>query len=120
MEQLKALEEYKQLSINYQEIREIMKNHLNKINNNFIKVKVTAEDVIYVLKKFKEGAIKKNDLLNWVNFIWFSDFYYYEETQENCIADVLTELEQGDEDEKYLSLPLINKYIHALCNNIEL
>ena len=72
-----------------------------------------------LLESFQKGDISKQQLLDWVNTVWFSGLFEY--CDENCdsIASVMNELEEIDEEGKELTFEKINKYIHALENNIE-
>jgi hypothetical protein len=115
----KALEKYKNL--------EISKNGLLMLVNKDLKtlkvhkpVEICTNDIIVLLENYKQGNITSNDLLDWVNTIWFTDLYEYCDLQSDCIASVMNELEEADEDIDKLSSSQIKKYIHILRNNIEL
>lgn len=72
------------------------------------------------MENYKQGKITSQDLHDWVNTIWFTDLYEYCDSQSDCIASVMNELEEADEDIEKISSSRIEKYINALKNNIEL
>lgn len=60
------------------------------------------------------------DLLDWVNAIWFTDLYEYCDSQSDFIASIMNELEEVDENIEKISSCNIEKYIEALRKNIEI
>ncbi len=84
------------------------------------KVVVSSQHVINLLLALKNGKITIEQLLDWVNTIWFKDWFKYNEEQEDCIASIMSELEELDEGHKVLSDEIISQYIFVLKNNIEL
>ena len=120
MNEEQALVNFKNFLVSRSEIEKTMSTRLRKVDDNFKKAEVNTSDLIFALETYKNEKITGLQLIEWVNFIWFSDFYYYKETQEDCIASVFSELEQGDEDIKYLSPEMIERYISALHENREM
>lgn len=116
--QKKYIEDYKNLKISLQELKNSLPNIF--FNHCDSRLTVYTEDVQNLLNSFQSGKIGKPELLNWVNTIWFSDLYVYDELQCDCIASILTELEEADERDNVLSKPNIDKYLFALRNNFEL
>jgi hypothetical protein len=59
----------------------------------------TASDVITAIKKYRAHEITLQNLVDWVNTLWFVDgLYNYEESQCDSIASVMDLLEELDED----------------------
>ena len=69
------------------------------------------------MTKFKNKAISKSDLLDWVNTVWFSELFEYDEKYCDTIADIMNELEEADEREEVLDDHNINKYLRSLKNS---
>lgn len=119
MELEKVLTKFKNL--------EIYKNELTNLFNTDLKATVIskpiivyASDVIKLLEFFRSGKITVQELLDWVNTIWFTDLFDYNDSQSDSIASVMNELEEVDENIDKLSTSNIERYIRALSNNIEL
>ena len=60
--------------------------------------KVSAKDVIMMIEEYISNNISLNQVLDWVNIIWFTDPYTYNFTEEDSIASVTTLLETLDEE----------------------
>ena len=115
----KSLEMFKNLQISKDELSKVFGgNLLNAKTDN--PVVISYRDVIHVLKTFKDGDISLTQLLDWVNTIWFTELYQYDEDHSDSIASVLTLLEELDEADKVLTASDIDKYIEALTNNQEI
>ena len=114
-----VLERYKNFKISKGELLKLVNQDLKTLK---IKkpVEICTSDVIALLENYKQGKITNQDLLDWVNIIWFTDVYEYCDSQSDCIASVMNELEEVDEDIEKISSSNIKKYIEALKNNIEI
>ena len=62
---------------------------------------------------YKEGSISEQALLKWVNTIWFTDWFTYHDEHSDCIASIMTELEEIDEEGKELTPIKVEKYLNA-------
>lgn len=78
----------------------------NKNNDSSPIVVVTIDDVAYTIDSALKKDITKTDLSDWVNFVWFSGYYSYEDKNQENIAQILNDLEDTDElsDDAYSSL----------------
>jgi hypothetical protein len=56
---------------------------------------------------------------SWVNTIWFTDLFEYEDEHSDSMASVFDKLEELDENNRILTAVDINKYIEALLKNEE-
>jgi hypothetical protein len=81
---------------------------------------VSNYHLINLLSKYKESALDEHVILDWVNTIWFTDWFTYEDTNCECIASIMSELEEIDEEGKELTTEKVDKYIYALERNIEI
>ena len=115
----RALEKYKRFEISKSELLKVVNNDLKTLKIQK-PIEVCTNDVIELLENYRQGRITSVDLIDWVNTIWFTDLYDYCDVQGDCIASVMNELEEADEDIEKLSLSRIDAYIHVLKNNIEL
>ena len=113
------LEMFKNLQISKKELCNNIgkKLHDITIDNPVI---VNTTDVINVLDAYKIGKISINQMLEWVNIVWFTDLFEYDERQCDSIASVLNVLEELDEKDKNLTEDDIDKYITVLLNNDEI
>ncbi len=61
-------------------------------------VTVTAHDVAAAINKYMAGGVSQDALVDWVNTIWFTDLYEYDDAESDCIGNVIAVLETLDED----------------------
>lgn len=117
MSHLEILEQYRDLKITKDKIESLIS---NEICDNA--VTVSSDHLIRLLTVYKHGKINLNKLIEWVNVVWFSDWFDYNDEQSDSIASVMTELEELDEEgkNKDLTLEKIEKYINALKNNLDI
>lgn len=92
----------------------------NNYNNDLEPIIVNKEHLIKLL----ESNLSDAQILEWVNFIWFSDFYDYDDNECNSIASVMDYLEELDEgncfnenvrNEMILSLKNNKEFFHNMC-----
>jgi len=112
----KYLIDFKDLRISKEELSD-------KLGGNLISLTVdepaiiSAADLINVLTAYRTGRI--DQLLDWVNTIWFTDLFDYNDDQCDSIASVMDRLDELDEDGRELTESDINEYIDALLKNKE-
>jgi len=116
---LQILEQFRDLVIDKNTLIQLLPLELKKIKTDK-PVEVCNRHVLLLLESYQKGVISKQWLLDWVNTVWFSGLFEYCDENCDCIASVMNELEEIDEDGKELTQKKINKYIHALENNIEI
>lgn len=83
-------------------------------------IEICNNHLVVVLENYQTGNISKQMVLDWVNIVWFSGLFEYCDEFCDCIASVMNELEEIDEDGKQLTNERVNEFIHALKNNIEI
>ena len=81
---------------------------------------VSSQHVIAMIEKFLNKDITIAQLIDWVNIIWFSDAFEYNESQCDSIASVMNKLEEMDEEGVAFSDADLIKWIESLKNNIEI
>lgn len=79
---------------------------------------VVVSDVIDAIEYYRKETITKKALVDWVNVLWFTDLYVYDEMYENAISSVMSLLETIDEDDTTFSDNEYEAMITALKNNI--
>lgn len=80
---------------------------------------ITKEDLCKVIQCYINNDIQLQQLVDWVNVIWFTDLYELLENENDSIMSVLEVLETLDEEETALSIEEFSKMIKALsCNSI--
>jgi hypothetical protein len=114
------LEQYKKLQLSKETLlKELQTRKDEKVLNDQV-VQIYARDVINILKQYQQKNVSQQQLIDWVNMIWFSDFYEYADEESDSIASVMDKLEELDETETSLSDSQINIFINALKNNEEI
>lgn len=112
------LEKYKKFEIKKSQLQDKLGQDLYNVEIES-PVEVRAEDVIQAIVKYSNNDINQQELLNWVNVIWFTDLFVYEEVHEDSISSVIEILEQLDESDFELTKEDWEKIIYCLRNNIE-
>ncbi len=113
-----ALENFRDLKISRAELLNILPKHSIELMNN--PVIVEREHIINMLTQYKNGKISKSNLVDWVNIIWFKDFYDCPDEYCDSMASVMDKLEELDEDENELNADQINFCIETLQQNNEI
>lgn len=111
---IEFLKKFRDLEIS----KAVLEEELNGAKASSI-VEVYAIHLIAVLKKYSTKEIDDAFLLDWVNTIWFSEWYFYNDDQCDSIASVMNVLEELDEGELILNQEKIEILINALENNLE-
>lgn len=109
----KNLERYKKLEITKQELVDTP-GFKSFGDSNII---LTKEDLIRVLQEFIKGKVNQTKLLEWVNFVWFSDWYNrdpYRDDNDERLLTIMYELEELDEQPDPLSIEKAKEYIRIL------
>jgi len=112
------LEMFKNLQISKKELSDRVGGNLLAAKSEYPET-VYNTDVIKVLTAFRSGRISLNQLLDWVNTVWFTELFDYDDEYNNSIASVLDKLEDLDEGDRKLTQHDIDEYIDALLRNKE-
>lgn len=81
---------------------------------------ISAEHVIKLLEFFRDKKIDQDFLLDWVNTVWFTDWYHCDEKYTDSLPEVMDILEELDEHDRGLSNEQIIAFIDSLKTNIPL
>ena len=61
-------------------------------------VAITRQDVIRLLKRYKQERLELADLFDWIHFVWFSDLFACEKLDADSIASVIQFLIDLEDD----------------------
>ena len=115
---LKSIQKFKELNISLSELRKQIPPELFKRCD--APAIVTREDVKRLLDQVLKNNLSKQALLEWVNTVMFDEIFDYDEDSSDCIASIISELEEADERDGVLSDSNIRKYLDCLAKNVEL
>lgn len=119
MEEIKYLEMFRDLKINKKELSLNLKGKLSILRMKNI-IEVSRENILRLLNLLDLGRVSVDDLMDWVDAIWYIEAFKYKENEAHCISSILSELEESDIDSSKLSSENIQKYLVALIENKEL
>ena len=80
---------------------------------------IKRSDVVNAIQLYKNGAISKDALVEWVNVVWFTELYVFDDEDVDSIVSVLEVLETMDEDDVIISENELSEMITALTSNTE-
>ena len=80
---------------------------------------ISRSDVVNAIQLLLNGIIKKDTLVEWVNVVWFTELYVFNDEDADSIVSVLEVLETMDEDDVIVSEDAFLKMITALTSNAE-
>ncbi|MBI4049509.1 MAG: hypothetical protein HY395_01680, partial [Candidatus Doudnabacteria bacterium] len=77
-----------------------------KYHNSSSLVSVTIEDLKNIINAGLQNKITKSDFSDWIDFVWFSGYYNYEDKDQEMIAQIMNDLEDTEQlsDSGYLDL----------------
>lgn len=80
---------------------------------------IKRRDVVNAIQLLENGTISKEALVDWVNVIWFTGLYVFDDEDADSIVSVLEVLETMDEDGVVISDNELSKMTTALAANTE-
>lgn len=117
-EHLIYVEKYKRLEISLAELKALVPHQLfHSCEKTCV---VYKEDVEKLLLCYRKEIITKDELIDWVNTIRFSELFDIDDSYCDSIAGILDELEEADERDEVLTQYNIDRYLNALEKNIEI
>lgn len=81
---------------------------------------VYKEDVEKLLICYQKKIITKDEVIDWVNTIRFSELFDIDDLYCDSIASIMDELEEADERDNVLTQYNIDRYLNALEKNVEI
>lgn len=82
-------------------------------------LQVSSKNVISAIDRYLCSEISKNQLVDWVNVLWFTDLFEYSDGEADSIASVMTVLESLDEEEVSITEHDYQKMKECLFHNQE-
>ena len=80
---------------------------------------IKRSDVVNAIQLLQNGTIPKDALIEWVNVVWFTELYVFDDEDADSIVSVLEVLETMDEDGVVISENELSEMITALSSNTE-
>jgi hypothetical protein len=90
---------------------------LRKLPNSLEGVAITIEfeTVKNIFDKLVSGDISIEQVIKWINLIWFKDLFIYEEEHRESISEMLYWLEQLDEES--ISLEYVSEKVSRIIKD---
>ena len=80
---------------------------------------IKRSDVVNAIQLLQNGTIPKDALVEWVNVVWFTELYVFDDEDADSIISVLDVLETTDEDDVIISENELSEMITAVTSNTE-
>ena len=80
---------------------------------------IKRSDVVNAIQLLQNGTISKDALVEWVNVVWLTELYVFDDEDADSIVSVLEVLETMDEDGVVISENELSEMITALSSNTE-
>ena len=110
------LNDFLKLRINLNQLKEKLGNDLYNVTVKTPE-KVFANDLILLIDQYVCGKISLQEIVDWVNVVWFTDLFEYNTIEEESIASVISVLETLDEDDIQFSNKDFMDMIECLSKN---
>lgn len=109
---------YRELKINKSDLQQRVGEDLHNVNCKKT-YHIRRSDVVNAIQLFLNDTIDKNTLVEWVNVVWFTELYMFDDDDADSIVSVLEVLETLDEEGVVVSESEFKKMITALTSNSE-
>ena len=80
---------------------------------------IKCSDIINAIQLFQNSTIDISALVEWVNVIWFTELFVFDDNETDSIVSVLEILETMDEEGIVVSEKEFSNMITALTSNAE-
>lgn len=111
-----ALLKFKELEINKSQLKKEIGEDLYNIDCPN-PVLVNIQDLSKVIQSYIDENISLQQLVDWVNVVWFTELFELLEKESDSIMSVLEVLETLDEDNTSVSTQDFSEMLKALSNN---
>ncbi len=112
------LNDYRQIRITKAQLREQLGDDLHNVEVNH-PVCIKASDVRDGIGHVLSGKKTPEELVDWVNVVWFTELFYFPDGETDSIISVLEVLETLDEDDVHISVEELKAMQLALDGNKE-
>ncbi len=110
------LNKFLKTKINLSQLKKELGNDLYNVSVTTPK-KVCAEDVVFLINQYISRKVTLQEMVDWVNVVWFTDLFEYNLSEEESIASVISLLETLDENDVQFSDKEFLDMIECLSNN---
>ncbi|MDY5002196.1 MAG: hypothetical protein SO122_07030 [Eubacteriales bacterium] len=114
----KYLSLYRELKISKSELQQAIGEGLHNVECKKAYC-IKRSDVVNAIQLLQNGTISKDTLLEWVNIVWFTELFVFDDEDADSIVSVLEVLETMDEDGVVISENELSEMITALSSNTE-
>ena len=114
----KYLSLYRELKISKSELQQAVGEDLHNVECQKA-YRIKRSDVVNAIQLLGNGTISKDALVEWVNVVWFTELYVFDDEDADSIVSVLEVLETMDEEGVVISENELSKMITALTSNTE-
>ena len=114
----KYLSLYRELKISKSELQQAIGEDLHNVECNTA-YSIKRSDVVNAIQLLQNGTIPKDALVEWVNVVWFTELFVFDDEDADSIVSVLEVLETMDEDDVIISENELSEMITALTSNTE-
>lgn len=114
----KYLSLYRELKIRKSELQQAIGEDLHNVECKKAYC-IKRSDVVNAIQLLQNGTISKDTLLEWVNIVWFTELFVFDDEDADSIVSVLEVLETMDEDGVVISENELSEMITALSSNTE-
>ncbi len=112
------LNEYREMRITKADLCEHLGDDLHNVEIAHA-ICVKAADVRNSIEKVLLGEKTLEELVDWVNVVWFTDLFHFPDTETDLIVSVLEVLETLDEEDAHISNEELKNMQLALDENKE-
>lgn len=114
----KYLSLYRELKISKSELQQAIGEGLHNVECKKA-YSIKRSDVVNAIQLLQNGTISKDALVEWVNVVWFTELYVFDDEDADSIVSVLDVLETMDEDDVIISENELSEMITAVTSNTE-
>lgn len=114
----KYLSLYRELKISKSELQQAIGEDLHNVECQKA-YRIKRSDVVNAIQLLGNGTIPKDALVEWVNVVWFTELYVFDDEDADSIVSVLEVLETMDEEGVVISENELSEMITALTSNTE-
>ena len=93
----KYIDLYRELKISKSELQQAIGEDLHNVKCKKAS-RIKRSDVVNAIQLLLNGTIDKDTLVEWVNVIWFTELFVFDDKDADSIVSVLEVLETMDED----------------------
>ena len=109
---------YRELKISKSELQQAIGEDLHNVECKKA-YRIRRSDVVNAIRLLQNDTIDKDTLVEWVNAVWFTELYVFDDEDADSIFSVLEVLETMDEDGVIVSEDEFSQMIAALTANTE-